>query len=383
MKILLLNGHGINLRVDGAKLFITDGRFSTNSEPLKYIFSPRKIDVEHIVVYGRNGNITIDAIRWLVKHGVQISILNWNGKLLTTMLPAESVQVKTKLAQYSTYGSSEREKIARLFLVAKFEHTQNVLNYLKTRYPQINNDFSKEIAFFRKAKTISEMMMVEGRIASFYWQELTKIFPEKYEFETREYQKRPRGAGDVINCLLNYGYAILEAECLKAINTAGLDAHVGFLHEMNMGKNSLAYDLQEPFRFLIDMAVIQLIESRTLEKTDFIRTETYTLRLRPNGAKKLTKAIEDMLNRKVSFLGQNWGWRYVISEKTTHLAHYLIGKRKNLDFVEPNEVLHRLDNEEIRKKETERLDHIASALTENEFLSMYYHKEDTDSRCWH
>jgi CRISPR/Cas system-associated endonuclease Cas1 len=45
---------------------------------------------------------------------------------------------------------------------------------------------------------------------------------------------------------------------------ADLDAHVGFLHEMNPSKNSLAYDLQEPFRFLVDLTVISLIESKKM-----------------------------------------------------------------------------------------------------------------------
>ena len=35
----------------------------------------------------KNGDLTFHVIRWLIKHNVQISILNWDGKLLTTMLP--------------------------------------------------------------------------------------------------------------------------------------------------------------------------------------------------------------------------------------------------------------------------------------------------------
>jgi len=50
---------------------------------------------------------------------------------------------------------------------------------------------------------------------------------------------------------------------------------------MNPSKNSLAYDLQEPFRFLVDMAVIKLIETDAMEKKGFIRTENFNLRLRP------------------------------------------------------------------------------------------------------
>ena len=41
--------------------------------------------------------------------------------------------------------------------------------------------------------------------------------------------RRPVSAGDMVNVMLNYGYALLEAECLRAINTVGLDAHVRFL----------------------------------------------------------------------------------------------------------------------------------------------------------
>ncbi len=47
MKLLLLNGHGINMHVDGAKLYIKDGRFSTQEEPQQYIFAPKRIDLDN------------------------------------------------------------------------------------------------------------------------------------------------------------------------------------------------------------------------------------------------------------------------------------------------------------------------------------------------
>lgn len=76
MKFLLLNGHGIDMRVSGSKLHVKDGRFSTTEEPEEYVFSPKRIDVDSIIIYGRSGNLTLDAIRWLIKHNIQISILN-------------------------------------------------------------------------------------------------------------------------------------------------------------------------------------------------------------------------------------------------------------------------------------------------------------------
>ena len=97
---------------------------------------------------------------------------------------------------------------------------------------------------------------------------------------------------------------------------------------MFAGKNSLAYDLQEPFRFLIDLAILTLIETSAMHKRDFIRTESYTLRLRPSGVKKLTAEINRWLNTTVEYQGRNRTWGYMILLKTRELAKYLIGKRK-------------------------------------------------------
>ena len=126
--------------------------------------------------------------------------------------------------------------------------------------------------------------------------------------------------------------------------------HVGFLHEMTIGKNSLAYDLQEPFRFLVDLTVISLIENSTMEKKDFIRTENYTLRLRPSGARKLLNEFNMQLNKKVEYKGKDYSWSYIILLKTRELSHFLIGKKSAIDFNAPSAELLRHDNDEIRQK---------------------------------
>ncbi|UGV39822.1 CRISPR-associated endonuclease Cas1 [Methanococcoides orientis] len=352
MKLLLLNGHGINMRVDGAKLHIKDGRFSTTEEPEEYVFSPKRIDVDSIVVYGQTGNITLDAIRWLIKHNVQISILNWDGKLLTTMLPPESTNIKTKFAQYHAFENQEsRIKIARGFVEAKVDKSTVVLDFLNQRYPTVDFNFSEDIDKLNNINSIRDILGVEGGVASKYWNEFLKVIPEKCDFKSRLNQSgRAIGAGDMVNAMLNYGYALLEAECLRAINSVGLDPHVGFLHEMNPSKNSLAYDLQELFRFLIDLAVLNVIETNGIDKKDFIRTDNYSLRLRPSGAKKLTEEINLWFNKRVRYQDKMLMWNYVILLKARELAYYLTGKRKEIDFLEPQYETKRQDSSDIRKK---------------------------------
>lgn len=195
-------------------------------------------------------------------------------------------------------------------------------------------------------------MGVEGVVAAFYWEQYQKAIPAALEFTSRCVGRtnRPMGASDTVNCMLNYGYALLEAECLRAINSVGLDAHVGFLHEMQKGKNSLAYDMQELFRFLVDLSVINLVEKGMMEKKDFIRTENFTLKLRASGTRKITNELNSWLNNVVNYQEKDASWNYVIFLKTRELAHYLIGKKKSLDLISPKYQIDRQDTDEMRKK---------------------------------
>jgi CRISP-associated protein Cas1 len=348
MKILLLDGFGINLRVDRAKLII---KHQTDLVNETIVYSPRKINIDHIVVYGRSGEISFDAIRWLMKHYIQVSFLNWDGQLLTSMLPYKNIGSEAKFEQYKAFDNSiQRINLAKKFLEGKFEKQQLILDYLKERYPKVDNDFSKELELYKKANTIQELLLAEGRIASHYWKQFKKIIPKKYEFEGREYKKEAKGTGDKFNCMLNYGYAILEAEILKSINSVGLDRHIGFLHEKQVGKNSLAYDMQEPFRYLIDLAVLDLIENNNIKDSDFIRTENYNLRLRSSGAKKVLESINKHFNHKILYKGDNVNIHYLILLKTRELSNFLKKKSKNIDFTKPKQKLNKKDTEEVRNK---------------------------------
>ena len=37
--------------VDGAKPHIKDGKFSTTEEPQEYVFSPKRVDIDGIIIY--------------------------------------------------------------------------------------------------------------------------------------------------------------------------------------------------------------------------------------------------------------------------------------------------------------------------------------------
>ncbi len=119
---------------------------------------------------------------------------------------------------------------------------------------------------------------------------------------------------------------------------------------MNPSKNSLAYDLQEPFRFIVDLTVMNLIEKGAMDNKYFVRTESFSLRLRPTGARKVTEEFNSVMNEKVEYRKKNSSWGSVLLLKARGLSHHLVGKRKTVEFSKPVYMAERDDSDEIRQK---------------------------------
>ena len=151
--------------------------------------------------------------------------------------------------------------------------------------------------------------------------------------------------------MLNYGYAILESEIRKNINSVGLDYSIGFLHEINQSRTPLVYDIQELFRWIIDISVIQLLEEKKIKKSDFIITENYHTRLGEFAAKKLIEKINSNFNAKFDYKnGKNYPYQIILQDNLQQLANFIVDKKKKLDFIIPKIKLGINYNLELRKK---------------------------------
>jgi CRISPR-associated protein Cas1 len=160
-------------------------------------------------------------------------------------------------------------------------------------------------------------------------------------------------ASDPFNAALNYGYGFLEAECRLVINAVGLESAVGFLHDFSdyQTKESLVYDLQEPFRWLVDLSVIHAFESGMLDLHDFYFTgDDYRYRFEAGAKQRFIDALRDRFNAGVTYKGQMLKWDTVIEQKSGELGRYLIGKSTKLDLIEPTPILARYDSQVIRNK---------------------------------
>jgi len=205
----------------------------------------------------------------------------------------------------------------------------------------------------RKAGSVVDLRTVEGRVALRYWQAYASVIPECFDFHGRMTSSHQNNASDPVNLALNYAYGVLEGECRAAINTVGLEPSVGFLHETSNSqtKQSLVYDLQEPFRWIADVAVVEAFESGVLDLPDFYFTgDDYRYRFQTEPKRRFLNLLRERFNAGVRYKSRLVRWDTVIEHKTVELGRYLVGRSPNLDFMEPSPYLHRTDDINVRKR---------------------------------
>jgi len=359
MNPLLLSGWGIKISVQDLKarsyLTLTDGRLNDKQSTVTR-FPPRRFPYSSILLDGFSGYLSLRAVHWLAKNGTPVYVLDVDGSLLSVLLPATPVKADLRVGQIHAADNPEKKfRIASRFVEAKVRRSLEVLDSLAQRY-----DIAREVRAARleasrlgKATTVAELRIIEGRVAQAYWRAYCKAMPQQFEFQGRMTTRHNNNASDPVNSALNYGYGFLEAECRKAINGVGLEPSVGFLHDFAnyQTKQSLVYDVMEPFRWLVDLSVLYSFESKILDWSSFYFTSNdYRYRFNLEAKKKFIDVLQERFNSGVVFKGQRMKWDTVIQEKTGELARYLSGRSHNLDFIEPSPTLERFDNKELRER---------------------------------
>jgi len=164
----------------------------------------------------------------------------------------------------------------------------------------------------------------------------------------------------LFNPCLNYAYGVMEGYVRRAINIVGLEPLVGFLHEFtgSQTKESLVYDLQEPFRWLGDILTIEAFESGVLDLRDFyFAGDDYRYRIEVSAKRRFLELLKSRFNLCVKYKGRMWKWDTILLNKAQELARFLLDKSKQIDFVEPRPSLQRSDTLDLRKRILEQVIH--------------------------
>lgn len=105
----------------------------------------------------------------------------------------------------------------------------------------------------------------EGGASAAYFSAYTKLFPDSLKFTKRT--RRP--PEDPVNALLSLCYTLLHYEMVREAEVIGLDPTIGFYHQFEYGRESLACDLVEVFRPEVDRFVWKIFRERIFADRDF------------------------------------------------------------------------------------------------------------------
>jgi CRISPR-associated protein Cas1 len=179
-----------------------------------------------------------------------------------------------------------------------------------------------------RADSAERLRGIEGRAAHDWFHHWHGWLPEGFGFPGRS----GRGAADPINAVLNLLYTQLFRACWLAALVAGLDPYLGVLHIGNRRYAALAADLQEPFRFLVDRLVLDLVRRHRLTPKDFVLREKYTPRLRieQEAVKLILSEWERRLDAEVEVDDQRTTYRQHIRDQAARLAQLVDGERADL-----------------------------------------------------
>ena len=174
-------------------------------------------------------------------------------------------------------------------------------------------------------KARDKLFSIEGRAASSYWGLVKMLLADDVTFSGRV----RKGAGDLVNSILNYGYGILYARVWQAVALAGLNPYLSFLHEPQKNKPTLVFDMIEEFRSqAVDRAVFTMFT-----RGEYLDLNCKTGLLTEKSRKKVIENVLLRLASLVHYRGKKQQLAEVIRLQPRRLAVCIEEGKKYRPFV--------------------------------------------------
>ncbi len=231
------------------------------------------------------GNVTCSPflMGFCAERDVAISFLTEQGRFLARVQGPSPGNVLLRREQYRRADDPEATvDIARSVLTGKLSNCRAVLqralrDHAGKMEAEKVRDASRRIHSYlqelrRPTLSLDEMRGLEGEAARTYFSVFDHlIVSRKKHFYFHGRNRRP--PLDNVNCLLSFYYTLVMHDVRSALESAGLDSAVGFLHRDRPGRPGLALDMMEEFRpFLADRLVLSMVNMGKARTKGFRKT---------------------------------------------------------------------------------------------------------------
>ncbi len=300
MGTVFIDRKDIELKVDGNSIaFYSNGK-RQGGIPL----TPLK----RVVIVG---NVKLDTsfIHRLVRNGISIVFFTGRLKYCGIINGPLHNNGYLRVKQYEKSLRDFAQVISKELIVEKILSQKQFIIEMRLINPILSMDVNKAIETMDKTlntltetlPSIESLRGIEGSISSIYFSLYCKLFPPSLKFSKRV--KRP--PTDPVNAMLSFVYTLIHYEMVREIQLIGLDPTIGFYHQFEYGRESLACDLVEKYRVSVDRFVFEIFRNRLLSSRNFTKDEqTSAVYLRKGGRKIFYPLYEEWAQKQRSLWRQ-------------------------------------------------------------------------------
>ena len=251
-----------------------------------------KISCFRIFAIFIQGDFTITSalIRKAQSYGISLFLLNRNLSLYGKIVAETEGNFVLREKQYCDQTSLEKSK----FIIAN--KISNQLSLLKQKRRKTDDE---KVAIERIEIVLDKLNMVTEYDSLLGLEgSASKYFFQSYFKKIGWHRRLPRTKYDVPNLLLDIGYTYLFNFVDANLCLYGFDNYKGIYHQPFYQRKSLTCDLVEPFRCVIDKALLKAYNLKMVDEKDF-RKYKGGYELDWKNSKKYSQIfLEEILNYK-------------------------------------------------------------------------------------
>lgn len=300
-------------------------------------------NLQSIVAFGYTG-ASPALMGYCAERNISIVFLKQSGRFLARVIGESKGNVVLRKKQYILSEDTRASAIiARNFILGKIYNHKWMLERMTRDYPlridveqfkEASGQLSQLMLDVRACEDLERLRGLEGQAAVTYNKHFNAmILQQNDHFFFHSRSRRP--PLDNVNAMLSFAYTLLAHDTAAALEAAGLDAYVGFLHRDRPGRVSLALDMMEELRGIYaDKFVLTLINKKHLNNDDFIQKENGAIIMTDEGRKKFITLWQEKKQEKIThpYLGEKITWGLVPHAQALLLARHL---RNDLDEYPP------------------------------------------------
>lgn len=331
-RTLYIQNQGVELKKESSRFIVQKNE--------KIIGDYPAVKINQLIIFG-SCTISPAAMQFCLMNNIPVNLLSSSGKYYGRIESSEHRSIELERLQY-LYSLDEKFilNFSKNIIKAKINNTKVLLQRANKRRADKNiidaiNEMKTIQGKIEKVERLETLRGLEGSASAIYFSNFGRLFKKETGFFQNDFKRIKRPPTDPANSLLSFGYTLLNSNIHSFLHSFGLHPYIGFFHVIKEGHPSLASDLIEEFRHIIDSLVIQIINKGILKQTDFYFAKEPNLPclLKNEARKEFIRQFEIKMHKvtRHSPTGIKADYRRCISLQIRQLIQVLKGEKKEYE----------------------------------------------------